>query len=82
MNRVRVQQANPTIEEAQYKGYCIKVVAGYNIQGDNYLVHLYISPPAGPEVRVFEPPRAENNLDDALSIGFFEAKCEIDQLVP
>ncbi len=80
MQRVRVQEANPTIEEAHYKGYRIRVVSGYNIQQDNYLVHLYISPPSGPEIRVFEPPRSESDLEDALDLGFFEARSEIDQL--
>ena len=80
MKKIRVNDENPTVEEAEYKGYRVRVVSGYNIQHDNYLVHLYISPPTGPEIRVFEPPRSESVLDDALALGFYEAQLEIDQL--
>ena len=45
-------------------------------------MHLYLAPPGGPEIRVFDPPRSENSLEDALDLGFFEARAEIDQLVP
>jgi len=82
MNRVRTQDGHPIVEEADYKGYHVKVVCGYNIMNDNYVVHVYISPPGGPEIRVFDPPREENTTDDALNLGFFTAGEEIDQLVP
>ena len=82
MDRIRVQRGYPIVEEADYKGHRIKVVCGYNIMRDNYVVHVYISPPSGPEVRVFDPPREENTEDDALNLGFFSARSEIDQIVP
>ena len=80
MNRVRTQNDHRIVEEADYKGYHVRVVCAYNGVEDNYLVHLYISPPGGPEIRVFEPPRTENNSDDALDLGFFAGQSEIDQL--
>jgi len=82
MNRVRTQNDQRVVEEGDYKGYHIRVVWGYYVTEDTYLVHLYISPPGGPEIRVFDPPRSENTLDDALNLGFFRARAEIDLLVP
>ena len=82
MNRLRTQSDYRIVEEADYKGYHVRVVCGYHVVEDNYLVHLYISPPGGPETRVFNPPRSENNLEDALDLGFFEGPSEIDQLAP
>jgi hypothetical protein len=82
MNRIRTQDGHPIVEEADYKGHHVKVVCGYYVVKDNYLVHLYISPPSGPEIRVFEPAREENTAEDALNLGFFMARAEIDQLVP
>lgn len=82
MDRTRTQIDGRIIEEADYKGYHVRAVCGYNIQDDNYLVHLYIVPPTGPEIRVFDPPRAENTVEDALDHAFFVACSEIDQLVP
>jgi hypothetical protein len=82
MHRIRTQNGYPIVEEAEYKGYHVKVVCGYNILKDNHIVHLYISPPGGPEVRVFAPPREENTAEDALNLAFFEARAEVDQLVP
>ena len=81
MNRIREVVDCRTIETARYRGYGIRAVCAYNISADDFLVHLYITPPSGPEVRVFQPPRSENTLDDALDHAFFEAKKEVDQLV-
>lgn len=82
VNRIRTENDLRIVEEADYKGHHIKVVCGYNVSEDNFLVHLYISPPGGPEVRVFDPPRSENTIDDALSLGFYIGREEVDQLVP
>jgi hypothetical protein len=82
LKRVRTEDGPRVVEEADYKGRRIKVASGYNVVGDNYIVHLYITPPGGPEVRIFEPPRTANTLDDALNLGFFVGMSEVDQLVP
>ena len=82
MNRVRTQSDCRVVEEANYKGHHIRVVCGYNVTEDNYLVHLYIAPPGGPEIGVFNPPRTENTLEDALDLGFFVEQSEVDQLAP
>ena len=69
------------VEEADYKGYHIRVVCGYNVIMDNFLVHAYVSPPSGPEVSVFNPPIEDTHMDDALDHGFAKVICEVDQLV-
>ena len=80
MNRVRTQDDHRIVEETDYKGHHIRVVCAYNGVEDNYFVHLYISTPGGPEIRVFKPARTENNSEDALDLGFFAGQSEIDQL--
>lgn len=82
MDRKRTQDGHPVIEEATYKGHGVRVVTGWDGIEDNYVVHLYIAPPGGPEIRVYQPPRRENFLDDALNLAFADAKAEIDQLAP
>jgi hypothetical protein len=82
MKRTRTQSDHRIVEEADYKGYHVRVVCGHSIREDVYYVHLYLTPPGGPEVRVFDPPRSESNLDDALNLAFFVAQSEVDQLVP
>lgn len=80
IQRKRLADGIPTIEVGHYRGYGIRVVAGYNIVEDTYFVHLYLTPREGQEVRVFNPPRRENNIDDALKLGFAAARSEIDAL--
>lgn len=82
MERKRIQDDYKVVEEATYKGYRVRVVCGYSALDDEYIVHLYIAPPTGPEVRVFDPPRRENHRDDALDLAFSEARKEIDFLAP
>ena len=82
LKRIRTESGPRVVEEANYKGHQIKVACGYNVRDDNYIVHLYLCPPGEPEVRVFDPPRSENTLDDALNHGFFVGMSEVDQLVP
>lgn len=81
MKRTRTESQYRVVEEAEYKGHRIRAVCGYNIVGDNFLVHLYITPPTGPEISVFDVPRHETHLEDALNLAFFEARSEVDQLM-
>ena len=82
MNRVRTQDDLRVVEETDYKAQHIRVVCGYSALEDSYLVHLYITPPGGHEVRVFDTPRRENTLQAALDLGFGVAESEIDLQAP
>jgi hypothetical protein len=82
MTRVRTQNDQRVVEEADYRGYRIRVACGYSAIHDHCLVHLYLRPPAGPEERVFNPPQTANTLCEGLDQAFRVALSEIDQRLP
>jgi hypothetical protein len=81
LKRNRTQNDQRIVEEADHKGYHIRVVCGYSAIHDQYFVHLYLVPPAGPEERMFNPPETANTLDEGFEHAFNVALSEIDKRV-
>lgn len=82
LKRIRTQNDQRVVEEANYKGYHVKVACSYSGTHDEYFVHLYLVPPDGLEEPMFDPARTANTLNEGLDRAFAVAISEIDHRIP
>ena len=73
------------VAEGQYAGHLARVVTGWDVHADNYVVHVYIlklddygRAPKDSGVKVDTSLRRGNSMEDAFEIGFDAAEHAID----
>ena len=74
-NMVQTETGPRHVMQGTYMGARIEVVAGYDIQSDGWLFHIYVSKSSGQTDRLSEIPtryRAKS-LDSAFDQGFEQA---------